>query len=395
MNKLLLAGVVFLPYSIATYSAESQSVSFKEYEGKVANLSSQCASKNMPSFSGFCLSQKYENQTALSIGVALQLISYDIFYKKCEHAEFPDKSELLQQSLNIEDTKKFHAEMKPQKEAIENYTSYFDSCKSKEKNDLTVKKKLEWFEYTVNSVSNSVKDKDSGLYLVRDTTGKTINVVEALEVLYSSSPETNPRPSIKTNTIEKTNVILDNDIYQSPFNGLQLKILDIAGSSQIRVIQSVISRRPDGSPVTSDVVFFPNDSYGGRALIVTRLRDDKPKDTESILSSFIPSNEIALERDKRLGVTYKKINTLYGATIQRTIKNRRVNEYFPYQVTINNREKISTVGVSRFCVVGDFLLEFIVIADSRYVVDISKLESVAESESDLFMNSLIKLPQLP
>lgn len=396
MKKLILALCLLFP--IFAYSAEPQRINFNEYSKKIDSLASECSSKSMPAFNGFCLSQKYDQQTTTSITVALQLISYEYFYKKCEHADFSNRNDLLTQSLNIEDAKKFYEEMKTQKEAIETYSNYFNFCKSKEENDLKVSKQLKWFEYMNDKNSNYVKDKDSGLYLIKKpdaSVDTSINVVELLDVSYSSSPEITSKPSIKTTPIEKSGVVIENGIYKSPFHGFQLKIPSVADSTQIRVIQSIISRRPDGSPITGDVMLLPNDSYGAFALVITRLRDDRPKDTENILSKFTPPNEVELAKAEQQGVTYKRIDTTYGVSLQRTIKNRRITQYFPYQIAVDNSGTIRSVGISRFSVVGDFLLEFVVIADSRHVTDVSKLESVAETELNTLMKSLVKLPQLP
>jgi len=95
------------------------------------------------------------------------------------------------------------------------------------------------------------------------------------------------------------------------------------------------------------------------------------------------------------GVSYKQISTLFGTTLQRSIKNSRISQYFPYKVTVGAVDGVNTVGISRFAVIGDFLCEFVVIADSRYVTDVSKLQSAAEAELDSLMNSLVKVPQLP
>lgn len=386
---------------IFAYSIEPlpQKINSKDYSNNVARLASECASKGMPTFTGFCLSQKYDNQTTTSIGVALQLISYKSFYKKCEHSDFLDKGNLLEKSLNIEDAKKFYDEMTSQKEAIENYTNHFDSCKTKDENDLSVSKKLKWLEYMVDKTSNYEKDKNSGLYLTikksNDPANASIYIVEIQDVSYPSSPETSNPSFKKISLIDKSDVITEDGIYKSPFHSFWLKVPKVADSNQVRIIQSVISRRPDGSPITGNVTLLPNDGYGASALIVTRLRDDRPKDTESVLSKFIPPNDAELEKLKQQGVTYKRLDTIYGSTLQRTIKNRIVTQIFPYQFAVDNSGKISTVGISRFSVVGDFFLEFIVIADKRSGTDISKLESVAETELDTLMKSLIKLPQLP
>ena len=223
----------------------------------------------------------------------------------------------------------------------------------------------------------------------------SVSVVEMLDVSYSSPPDVTPNATITTNKITNLDGIIDGGIYKSTSHGFQLKVPSVAGSTQIRVIQSTISRRPDSSPITADVIFLPDDSYGASALIVTRLRDDKPKNSEYILEQFIPPNLTETARMEQLGVTFKQINTRFGNTLQRTIKNSRVSQYFPYKVSVDKAENLSSLGMSRFSVVGEFLCEFVVIVDTRYVSDSSKLQSAAEMALDTLMSNLVKLPQLP
>ncbi|ADL56415.1 hypothetical protein Galf_2415 [Gallionella capsiferriformans ES-2] len=116
----------------------------------------------MPHFNGFCLSKKYDDSTERSITVALQVTSFEYYYKKCEHSDFPNVNDLLTRALNIEEAKRFFEEMKPQKEALETSSNYFDYCKSKDENNLAVSNKLKWFEYMINKYQKIVKGKDSG-----------------------------------------------------------------------------------------------------------------------------------------------------------------------------------------------------------------------------------------
>lgn len=110
----------------------------------------------MPHFNGFCLSQEYGNTAKFgdpiqtSITAALQVAGFEEFFKKCEHSNFPNVNDLLIKTLNIEEAKKFFEEMKPQKEALETYSNYFDYCKTKDENNLAVSNKLKWFEYMIN-----------------------------------------------------------------------------------------------------------------------------------------------------------------------------------------------------------------------------------------------------
>lgn len=159
MKKLILA--LCLSFPIFAYSDEPRRIDFNEYNKKLKELAFKCTSKSMPNFNGFCLSQKYDDSTERSITVALQVTSFEFFYKKCEHSDFPNGNDLLTRALNIEDAKRFFEEMKPQKEALETYSNYFDYCKTKDENNLAVSDKLKWFEYMINKDSNNVKGKDS------------------------------------------------------------------------------------------------------------------------------------------------------------------------------------------------------------------------------------------
>lgn len=160
MKKLILA--LCLSFPIFAYPAEPQRINFNEYNKKIEGMASECTSKGMPHFNGFCLSQKYDDSTERSITVAVQVASFEYFYKKCEHSDFPNVNDLLTRALNLEEAKKFFEEMKPQKEALETYSNYFNYCKTKDENNLAVSNKLKWFEYMVNKYSTNVKVKDSG-----------------------------------------------------------------------------------------------------------------------------------------------------------------------------------------------------------------------------------------
>lgn len=165
MIKIIVALCLFIP--TLAFSTESQRINFNEYKKNIDKLNSECALKGMPSFSGFCLSQKYgdrvgyADQTQTSINVASQITSFDHFYNKCEHSDFSNVNDLINSALNIGETRKFAEEMKQQKEALETYSNYFDYCKTKEENNVSVTKKLQWFERMILKYSNITKVKDS------------------------------------------------------------------------------------------------------------------------------------------------------------------------------------------------------------------------------------------
>lgn len=175
MKKLMLALCLFFP--IFAHSAEPRRIDFNEYKKTIDRLASECASKSMSHFNGFCLSQKYDDQTQTSINVALQVTSFEHFYKKCEHSDSLNGSDLLTRALNIGSAKKFHEEMKPQNEALETYSNYFDYCKTKDENNLAVSNKLKWFEYMI--------DKHSKLQLTSNQPAR--KVVECILAQYKGT----------------------------------------------------------------------------------------------------------------------------------------------------------------------------------------------------------------
>ena len=160
MKKLTIA--LCLSFPIFVYPAEPQRINFNEYKKKIEGLASECTSKSLPNFNGFCLSQKYDDSTKRSITVALQVTSFEYFYKKCEHSDFQNVNDLLARAMNIEEAKKFLGEMKPQKEALETYSNHFDYCKTNDENNLEISNKLKWFEYMINKYSNNVTNKNTG-----------------------------------------------------------------------------------------------------------------------------------------------------------------------------------------------------------------------------------------
>ncbi len=127
-------------------------VDFAEYSNKVSALSLACSSKGMPNFSGFCLSQEYgkvayNNPIQTSITLGLEIASFETFYSRCEHSDSPTVSDVLVRSKSVLDAAKYFEEIKPQKEALENYVGRFYFCKTKPENDQSILNKLKWFEY--------------------------------------------------------------------------------------------------------------------------------------------------------------------------------------------------------------------------------------------------------
>lgn len=158
----------------------------------------------------------------------------------------------------------------------------------------------------------------------------------------------------------------DGKLYQSVVSRVTLALPLLTDEMTIGVREAVISRRPDGSPITTHLMFVPggyaaalSDNQAISALVVTRLRDDRPKTPKVVLESWEPpaAHRDALERS---GVTQTRINTkLLGETIQRVIVNRSSTEPFPYQTKILRSQKVETIGITRVGVIAeDSFLEF-------------------------------------
>jgi hypothetical protein len=96
-------------------------------------------------FSGFCLSKEYgkisySNPTQTSIGLGLEVASFEHFYSNCEHSNFSSASDTLVKTKQLLDAEKYYEEIKTQKEALENYVSHHYFCKTKVENDATILK---------------------------------------------------------------------------------------------------------------------------------------------------------------------------------------------------------------------------------------------------------------
>jgi hypothetical protein len=144
--------LVFLCLPICSFADEIRKIDFAEYSSKITELSSACNSKGMHSFSGFCLSQSYgkatfNNPIQTSISIGLEIASFEYFYSNCEHSDFSSASDTLVKTKKVLDAEKYFEEIKPQKEALENYVSRFYSCKTKSANDATILNRLKWFDY--------------------------------------------------------------------------------------------------------------------------------------------------------------------------------------------------------------------------------------------------------
>lgn len=223
--------------------------------------------------------------------------------------------------------------------------------------------------------------------------GASVAVVQLREDTFLGAPDGPSAPSHSSRKVESMEGVVENGTYLSPYHGYQIRIPKVANNSRVHVHQSLVSRRPDGTAITSHVLFVPDGGYGAEALVVTRLRDDRPKEPAAILSQFEPRSAAEYPLYERQGVTFRKMDSPLGPTLQRTIRNRAFSWHFPYRVAVDPSHPKGTVGVSRYVVTGDFLCEFSVIVDGALAPTFEALQALAERELDALMGALLKRPQ--
>ena len=158
----------------------------------------------------------------------------------------------------------------------------------------------------------------------------------------------------------------ENGMYKSVVSRIKLKLPQLDSETHVSVREAVVSRRPDGTVITSHIVFVPDalgmaspPERGVSAIVVTRLRDDRPKDRESVLKTWEPPTEEQRLNYEKAGIFHSRIRTPQGEhVLQRVILNRAFIEPFPYQTRVA-QGNAQSVGISRFVVIeGDSLIEF-------------------------------------
>jgi hypothetical protein len=192
--------------------------------------------------------------------------------------------------------------------------------------------------------------------------------------------------------IDASPTIIANGVYSSPYQGFQILIPRVSDSPNVSVVQSVVSRRTDGTPITGHVLFTPEHGSGAAALVVTRLRDDRPKDSTYVLAQFAPTGaaeELAYEKQ---GVTFRRKEGLLGPVLERSIRNRVFTEYFPYRVAVAANGPSGNVGLARYVLMVEYLCEFSLIVDGSRAAGSDALLALAESEMDRFMGALVTKP---
>jgi hypothetical protein len=231
---------------------------------------------------------------------------------------------------------------------------------------------------------------DSGSFIRSGTDAVVVQLREDSFVGAPDGPSTPPHYSKK---LESTEGVIANGIYSSPYQGYQVRIPKVANNPRVHVHQALVARRPDGTVITSHVLFVPDGGYGAQAVVVTRLRDDRPKDPAAILAQFEPHSPTDYAQYEKQGIAFKKIDSPLGTTLQRTIRNRGFSWHFPYRVLVDSSRPQGTVGVSRYVVVGNFLCEFSVIVDGASAATFEALQALAERDLDVLTGAMLKMPQ--
>lgn len=183
--------------------------------------------------------------------------------------------------------------------------------------------------------------------------------------------------------------------YQSVFSRITLTIPVIENELQVSVRESVVSARPNNVPITSHVIFIPGatgaapaTAAGVSAVVVTLLRDDRPKDTESILTQFEPANEGVRALYGRQGTEYSRVKTNLGQAVQRVLRNRTAVDPFPYQSVAQGGEELISMGVTRYVVSpNDSLIEFSQVVPCNKQTEL-ECKQKASNSMDRFMSGV-------
>jgi hypothetical protein len=234
-------------------------------------------------------------------------------------------------------------------------------------------------EYVIDSEGSKQSSKD-------------VVIVQLREDTFLGSPDGPSAPPHSSRKVESMEGVISKGIYSSPYQGYQIRIPKVANNPRVHVHQSLVSRRPDGTPITSHVLFIPDGGYGAAAVVVTRLRDDRPKDTASVLSQYEPRSPVEYSMFEKQGVTYRRLDGPLGTSLQRTIRNRAFSWHFPYRVSLDPSHPKGTVGISRYVVMGEFFCEFSIIVDGSLASTTDALQALGERELDILMGAMIKKP---
>lgn len=203
------------------------------------------------------------------------------------------------------------------------------------------------------------------------------------------APDGPTPPTVGSQQADPSRVISEG-IYSSPYTGFRIRVPKISGEKSVHVNQALVSSRPDGAPLTAHVVFRPSAGKDVYALVTTRLRDDRPKDANSVLSSWEPKSPDETAYFEANGISIKRFKGPFGEAVVRSIQSREPTEYFPYRVSVDRSgENGKSIGLTRLVVMGEFLYEFSIVIYAVSEETESDLASRAAKELDLFMGGLV------
>ena len=155
-------------------------------------------------------------------------------------------------------------------------------------------------------------------------------------------------------------------VYTSTLSRISLRVPRLADEKLVDVREAAPLTRKDGSPATTHIMFDPDGLGDTRdparaqsTVIVTRLRDDRPKDAASVIGGLDGGEADRAQLVAGRGFSYARIETKLGPGLHRVIRNRGYSPRFPYDMAILRGATATTFGVTVFAVVGtDSLVEF-------------------------------------
>jgi hypothetical protein len=219
-----------------------------------------------------------------------------------------------------------------------------------------------------------------------------VTVDRLYEDTYLGPPDGPQAPGVVTTSLALPNPAVDGAIYISPSLHFRLRVPRVAGQPRVVLRHSRPSRRPDGAAVTTHVSVETPGAYGVAALVVTRIRDDMPKDADSVLHQFEPREPAEYPAYAKQGVTFRRRSGPLGVALERVVRDRAMVPLFPFRTAIDTGRAAGSVGLSRYVVLDGFLCEFSLIVDGARARDEAALLALAESEMDTLMGGLLAPP---
>lgn len=222
------------------------------------------------------------------------------------------------------------------------------------------------------------------------------NALPTLGKVWLEKQVANPEGSLQTGRsmtpMPDTLFKYANGKYQSVFSRITLAIPVIENETQVSVRESVVSARANNVPITSHVIFIPGatgaapaTAEGVSAIVVTLLRDDRPKDSASVLTQFEPPNDGVRALYARQGAEYSRLKTNFGEAVQRVLRNRSAVDPFPYQSVAQGGADLISLGVTRYVVApNDSLIEFSQVVPCAKQTE-SECKQKASNSMDRFM----------